>query len=76
MLHDRADAGRVEHRSDADGPRFFAHHESPGERHLRLPHTHTTEALDEAVRRLRAAYEVTMTKGRPDRNSGAIDLVA
>lgn len=58
------------------GPRFFAHHESPGERQLRLPYTHTTEVLDEAVRRLRAAYETKMTKGRWHRNSGAIDLIA
>lgn len=58
------------------GPRFFAHHEAPGERHLRLPYTHTVEVLDEAVRRLAAAYAQKTTKGRPHRSPDAIDLIA
>lgn len=58
------------------GPRFFAHHEAPGERHLRLPYTHTTDVLADAVSRLRMAYEMKRTKGRPRRTSGTIDLIA
>ncbi len=40
------------------GPRFFAHHATVGERHLRLPYTHSPDVLTEAVRRLRDAYEM------------------
>jgi len=58
------------------GSRFFAHHEAPGERHLRLPYTHTTEVLDDAVARLAAAYEKKTTKGRAPRKANAIDLIA
>lgn len=58
------------------GPRFFASHEAAGEQYLRLPYTHTTGVLDEAAERLKAAYEQKMTRGRPRRNSGAIDLIA
>lgn len=58
------------------GPRFFAHHEPAGERHLRLPHPHEVDVLDDAVRRLRAAYEQKMTQSRPRRDFDAIDLIA
>ncbi|MBC7593228.1 MAG: PLP-dependent aminotransferase family protein [Kineosporiaceae bacterium] len=58
------------------GPRFFAHHRAAGERHLRLPYTHTTDMLDEAVSRLAAAYEQKSAHSRPHRVSGAIDLIA
>ena len=58
------------------GPRFFAHHEAVGERHLRLPYTHTTDILDEAVARLATAYGQKTANGRPHQNSGAIDLIA
>lgn len=58
------------------GPRFFAHHEAAGERHLRLPYTHSTEVLDDAVARLGTAYEQKSEQGRPHRNSDTIDLIA
>lgn len=58
------------------GPRFFTQAGTAGERFLRLPYTHTTDVLDEAVSRLKAAYEMKMTKGRPHQNAGAIDLIA
>lgn len=39
------------------GPRFFAGSGSVGERHLRIPFTQSHDALSEAVRRLRAAFD-------------------
>lgn len=58
------------------GPRFFAHQATAGERHLRLPYTHTTEVLDEVIRRLRDAYELKTAGRQRKRSSGAIDLIA
>lgn len=57
------------------GPRFFAHHAAVGERHLRLPYTHSPEILSEAVRRLRDAYEMK-SASTLSTNANTIDLIA
>ena len=57
------------------GHRFFV--DGGGERYLRLPYTHTTDVLDEAVRRLADAWRSAQSSSTLLRRSGSgIDLSA
>lgn len=60
------------------GPRFVTLPGPAGERHLRLPYTQTDEALSEAVRRLRRAFDVVTGLDAPAAASSTatLDLIA
>ncbi len=80
-LRERVSTPLVAHSTDHQlmltaGPRFFPGAPAAGERHLRLPYTHTHEVLTEAVRRLALAWSCVASGTATAGTAPPIDLIA